>query len=155
MNIPVREMMTTDPAACVPEDNCRTALEIMRRRNCGFIPVVNNMFEKQVVGVVTDRDIALQLGRRDQPPSEVWVGGCMNEEVRTVPPDALLTEAADIMERAAVRRLPVVEDGMLVGVLSLDDIARLARKEWASSGAHLAERQLADILEAISAAQAR
>ena len=149
----VKELMTKDPESCIPEDNCAAALEIMQRRNCGFVPVAESPKMKRVIGVVTDRDIALHLRQVDRAPSEVWVGGCMTQGAKTVSPEASLTEAAAIMEKAAVHRLPVVQDGLLVGVLSLQDIACQARKEWASPEAHVAERQMADIVEAISIAR--
>jgi CBS domain-containing protein len=150
----VRELMTAEPQACAPQDTLAAAGRIMRRRRCGFVPVVDHRATGRVVGVLTDRDIALYLTQADARASEVTVEACMTKEPRTVAPDAELEEAARIMEQHAVHRLPVVEDGKLVGVLSLKDIARAARKEWAGVGPRRAEQQMVDILEAIAAAQA-
>ncbi|MBI2104096.1 MAG: CBS domain-containing protein [Candidatus Omnitrophica bacterium] len=150
----VRELMTPDPEACVPGDTLAVAGELMRRRHCGFAPVVDGRTTNRVVGVLTDRDLALHLTRTDGRPSQVTVEACMTKDPTVIAPDADLTEAAQAMERLAVHRLPVVEHGRLVGVLSLKDIALAARKQWASSGPHVAERQLTDIIEAIAAAQA-
>ena len=54
----VRELMTVDPEACTPQDTLNLAGQIMRRRRCGFVPVVDSRATKQVIGVLTDRDVA-------------------------------------------------------------------------------------------------
>lgn len=149
----VRELMVADPEACSPWDTCDVAGEIMRRRRCGFVPVVESQTTKRVIGVLTDRDIALYLTRANAQANQVPVEACMTKEPRVIAPDADLEDAAKIMEEIAVHRLPVVEDGRLVGVLSLKDIALAARKQWAYSGPHVAERQMTEIIEAIAAAQ--
>jgi CBS domain-containing protein len=149
----VCELMTKDPTACLASDSCAAAVAIMRSRNCGFVPVVDSEAAKRVIGVVTDRDILLHLARTDQRASEGCVDACMTPSPQTIGPHADLLDAATVMERAAVHRLPVVEEGTLVGVLSLKDIARAAKQRWASGGPNIAERQLTDILEAIAEAQ--
>jgi CBS domain-containing protein len=125
----------------------------MAKRECGFLPVVESLSGRRVIGVVTDRDIALALGRQDRRASEVAVESCMTRQPKTATPEADLTDAAQVMEALAIHRLPVVQDGRLVGVLSLKDIALAARRQWARSGPNVAERQLTDILEAIAAAR--
>jgi CBS domain-containing protein len=150
----VRELMTPDPEACLPTESCAAAGAIMARRRCGYVPVVDSQAARRVVGVVTDRDLALHLVRTDRPASQAPVEACMTRKPKTVGPDAELEEAATLMESLAVHRLPVVEGGRLVGVLSLKDIARQARKQWARSGPNVPERQMTEILEAIAAARA-
>ncbi|MBI4597730.1 MAG: CBS domain-containing protein [Candidatus Omnitrophica bacterium] len=150
----VRELMTANPEACCPFDTCDLVGEIMRRRRCGFVPVVDSQTTKQVVGVVTDRDIALFLTKTPTLANQVRVEACMSRDPKVIAPDADLREAAQAMEQCAVHRLPVVDGGRLVGVLSLNDIALAARKEWSRTGVHLAEQQMKDVLEAIAAAQA-
>lgn len=150
----VRDLMTNDPAVCLPEDPCAIAGEIMATRNCGFVPVVDSMERKRVVGVVTDRDLALHLIQAGRPPRELPVEACMTQEPRTISPEAELDEAVQLMETAAVHRLPVVEDGKLVGVLSLRDIACMAHEEHSSSsGLGATERQVAEVVEAIAVAR--
>lgn len=149
----VQELMTKNPEACVAEDSCAAAGEIMRRRNCGFVPVIENARSGKVVGVVTDRDLLLYLIRVNRPASELKVGGCMITPAMTIAPEAELEDAARLMEAAAVHRLPVVEQDRLMGILSLKDIALAARKQWAAAGPHVVERQMADIVEAIAAAR--
>ena len=149
----VRDLMTSNPDTCLPTDTCADAGEAMRRRRCGFVPIVKSRADRWIIGVVTDRDLALYLTSVNRPANEVPLKACMTLEPRTVGPDAELEEAATIMERYAVHRLPVVQDGQLIGVLSLKDIARAAQKEWAHVGPHGTEQQMIDIIEAIAVAQ--
>ncbi len=149
----VREMMTSDPEACAPQDTLDVVGDIMRRRRCGFVPVIDSHTARRVIGVVTDRDVALYLTRMNGPANRVAVDACMTKNPRVIDPEADLTEAAQAMEEMVVHRLPVVEVGKLVGVLSLKDIALQARKEWGRLGTHIVEQQMRDIVEAIAAAQ--
>jgi CBS domain-containing protein len=149
----VRELMTPFPEVCLATDSCAAVGEAMRRRGCGYIPIVESRATQRVIGVVTDRDLALYLVRANQPAGDLTVEACMTKQPRTIAPDAELEEAARIMEELAVHRLPVVQDGRLVGVLSLKDLAMAARRQWATAGPHMVERQLTEIIEAIAAAQ--
>ena len=147
----VRELMTPDPEVCAVTESCAAAGAIMRRRACGFVPIVDDRRTGQVVGVVTDRDLALYLTDTNLPSYLATVRACMRAPVISAAPDDELTEAAAKMEAAKIHRLPVIEQGRLVGVLSLRDIARAARREWSQLGPHLAEQQAIEILEATAA----
>lgn len=147
----VRELMTRDPEACMVTQSCAEAGEIMRRRRCGFVPVLDSWEGQRVIGVVTDRDLALWLTWLDQPASQVPLGMCMTDHPQTIDPDVEFEIASELMQRHAIHRLPVVESGRLVGVLSLQDLALEAKKEWAHVGPHRMEQQIADIVEAIAA----
>lgn len=149
----IREIMTRDPEMCTAEQSCAEAGAVMRRRRCGFVPIVDSPSNRRVVGVVTDRDIALCLTATHRPANEVELARCMTDHAVTIAPDAELEEAARLMETAAIHRLPVVDEGRLVGVLSLKDIALCAQVEWKNAGPHRVEQQLADIIEAIAAAR--
>ena len=149
----VRDLMTAGPALVAQEETLAAAGRVMMQRRCGFLPVVEPGTQR-LVGVVTDRDMFRHLVATDQPASQATVAACMSRKVHTVEAEAELEEAATIMERAAAYRLPVVAAGRVVGVLSLKDIARAARKQAGALGPNPAERQMADILEAIAAAQA-
>ena len=149
----VRELMTPFPEVCLATDSCAAVGEAMRQRGCGYIPIVENRATQRVIGVVTDRDLALYLVRANQPASDLTVAACMTKQPRTISPDAELEEAAKAMESLAVHRLPVVQDGRLIGVLSLKDLAMAAQRQWATAGPHMVERQLMEIIEAIAAAQ--
>lgn len=149
----IRELMTQDPEACLPSETCLTAGRIMARRNCGFVPVVRDRETLQVVGVLTDRDIALHLTRENVPPAQALVRECMTREPKTVPPEGTLEQATELMESAAVHRLPVVEGDRLIGVLALKDIAVFARQGAKLAGDAHAEERVAEIVEAISTAR--
>ena len=149
----IRELMTADPETCLATDSCAAAIEIMRRRNCGFVPIVDSQATKRLNGVVTDRDIALHLGQADDEADAVPVKACMTKNVQSIGPSANLNDAAKLMEQFAVHRLPVVENGRLVGVLSLKDIAVAADKRWAYPESSTAEQKLGEIVEAIASAR--
>ena len=150
----VREVMMDHPEACTPQESCAVAGEIMRQRHCGFLPVVEDYRSRWVVGVLTDRDLALHLARSDRPASEMVVDQCMTRWPKTVSPETELQEASELMEAYGIRRLPVVDNGRLVGVLSVTDIARAARQERIHGHATIAERQLTDLVEGLAAGQA-
>ncbi len=149
----VRDLMTPHPEVCVPTDSCAVAGEIMARRNCGFVPIVEGLITMRVVGVLTDRDLALHLVHAGCPAERISVEVCMTGPAKTISPDADLDEAVRLMESGAIHRLPVVESGRLIGILSLKDIASFARSASALAGAGRVERQVAEIVEAISTAR--
>ena len=149
----VSECMTTDMSVCVAESSCAAAGEIMRQSQRGFIPVVDSLKTKRVIGVVTDRDLMLHLVR--QPTvAHIPVKVCMIKAPMLISADADLEEAIQVMKRTAVGQLPVVEDGILVGVLSLLDIALAVRRQWAYAGQNVTDQQVTEIIEAIAVARA-
>src|SRR3990172_9393944 len=101
----IRECMTANAKACLSEDSCAVAGEIMRRRQCGFLPVVDSQTTKRVTGVVTDRDIMLHLVHLDLPASEVAVKVCMTGVPTMISPEADLEVAVRVMKKEAVDRL--------------------------------------------------
>lgn len=147
----VRELMTADPEACLPTDSCANAAEIMRRRNCGFVPIIDGRQTKRVIGVVTDRDLALYLAEMNKTARHAQARECMVSPVQTVAPDTTLEEAARLMERCAIHRLPVVDNGQLVGILSLKDIAIATDERLGIRGWREAEQAVTEIIEAIAA----
>jgi len=124
------ELMTRNPKTCEPSHDLKCAIRIMKDEDTGIVPVTEGNGEARVVGVVTDRDIALGLGERDARPSEVKVGDLAGRDVVAVSPDADVTEVSRKMQQSQVRRVLVVEDRRLVGIISTADLARAsARKE--------------------------
>jgi CBS domain-containing protein len=121
----VREAMTRNVRSCRPEEGLDKVGEAMIEVDCGVLPVVSR---RQVVGVVTDRDVCLALTRSDRRSSEVTVAEVMSADVAVCLPDDDVHGALATMRRRRVRRLPVVgPENELVGLLSLDDIAVRAR----------------------------
>lgn len=149
----IREFMSTNVKVCVPESSCAKAGEIMRRHQRGFLSIVDSLTTRRVVGMVTDRDIMLHLVHLDLPASEVAVRVCMTAPPTMISAEADLEVAVGVMKKEALYRLPVVDQGRLVGVLSLEDVALAARRQWAYVGAHINEQHVTEILEAIAVAR--
>ncbi|HXJ16788.1 MAG TPA: CBS domain-containing protein [Candidatus Polarisedimenticolia bacterium] len=117
----VRDVMMRTPATCGAETNLGAAVEILWKRNCGFLPVVDT--NGKVIGVVTDRDICMALGTRGRLPGEITVGETISGKVFACRPDDDVRVALGIMGQEKVRRLPVINDeGKVEGILSMDDI---------------------------------
>jgi CBS domain-containing protein len=124
-----RDLMTRDPKTCRVEDSVADAIRIMKAEDCGIVPILEGNGQGRVVGVVTDRDIALALGERDDKPSAVRVRDVMTTQIVQVEPDADIDEVSRRMENAQVRRILVCENGRLLGVIATADLAREARRK--------------------------
>jgi len=119
-----RDLMTSDPTTCRPSDNLKSVISVMRKEDCGMVPITEGNGEQRVTGVATDRDIALALGERDEKPSAVRVSEVMTTKIVSCEPDADVHEVSRKMQEAQVRRILVVEGGRLLGVISTADLAR-------------------------------
>lgn len=125
----VEELMTRAVATVAPEDGLDRAARWMRELDCGCVPVVDRR-SQSLVGIVTDRDACMTALRSDRPLSRLRVDEAMASWVFTCRPGDPIREAERLMGLHQVRRLPVVDGkGRLVGLLSLDDVAREARHE--------------------------
>lgn len=145
----VRELMRTDVRSCSPEDSLAEPARIMWESDCGCVPVVASDGSDRVVGIITDRDIAMSCYTSGQGPSDLQVKQAMATQVRSCRPDDPLSAAERLMQSAQVRRLPVTDaSGRLRGILSLADIAEGARGRGAALGA-VSEEEVARTLEAI------
>ena len=114
----VREVMTRNPRTVAPNDSIQRAASVMKEVDTGFVPIVEN---GQVVGVVTDRDIvirAVATGSYDKPVSEI-----ATRDIAFVAPGDSVGVAEKLMSERQIRRIAVVENGRLVGIVSLGDIA--------------------------------
>lgn len=125
----ISDIMTKDPATVNPETSVREAARIMQREDTGIVPVVDQSSRK-LIGVITDRDIAIRIvadGRdAGSPVSEAMSKGALV----TVEPDANVDDAMERMADEQVRRIPIVDDrGTLIGIVSQADIVRKARDD--------------------------
>jgi len=120
MTLLVRHAMTEAPKTLSPDRNAGDAAGLMAHYDIGSVPVVEG---SQVVGIVTDRDLVVRVVAKRRDPNEVHLDEILTRSVATVSPDAELAQAREVMEREKVRRLPVVKDDAIVGVLSLGDVA--------------------------------
>jgi len=127
----VRDIMTSEELATATLDNTLEEIaNMMRDENVGAIPVLDE--DDNLAGIITDRDIVVRAIAEGQDPCSCTAEEILSEELHTIEPDAALEEAADLMARHKIRRLPVVEDGTIVGIISLGDISVKADDERAA-----------------------
>lgn len=118
-----REIMTPDPESVTQEQPISRAATIMRDRDVGVVPVVDNATSKQLIGVITDRDIAVRHVA-DSHMEDCTVGAHMTRhDIETVNEDDDSSAVLDAMKRREVRRILVTSNGKLVGVIAQADIA--------------------------------
>ena len=124
----VQDMMRKSPRYCTANMNLAEVTERLWSCGCGALPVVDA--GKNVVGIITDRDICVALGTRDRRPSELMVEQAMSREVAICNSTDEIHTALHIMKERKVRRVPVVGNtGQLVGVLCLSDLILQARHD--------------------------
>lgn len=117
----LRELMTKDVSSVSPKDSVQKAANLMKQRNVGCIPVCDE--NKNVKGVVTDRDIALRVIAEGRDPKNLDVSKVMSNDLTVGNAEMSADDAAKAMANSQVRRLPVVENDMLVGMVSVGDLA--------------------------------
>ncbi len=131
-------LMRKAPVSCPVDATVRDALERMFHHGVGVLPVVDG--DGRVVGIATDRDLARAVYERDAAPAEIPLADAMTTPVHTVRPDADLTAARELLREHRIRRLPVVDgEGRLVGILSIDDLARAMARGPLQRAAKLTE----------------
>lgn len=120
-----RDLMTPHPGVVTPHDPLSRAADIMRDYNVGMVPVVNDLLSMRVVGVITDRDIAVRCVA-PRHGGRCTVGAHLTgQPLAAVNPDADVHEVMERMKEHQVRRVLVTEDGRLLGVVSVADLARM------------------------------
>jgi CBS domain-containing protein len=116
----VREVMTQKPVTLQTSDTITAAARTMRDANIGDVVVVEN---GQVCGIVTDRDIVVRALAEGRDPARTSVGDICSRELTTLSPQSAIADAVAVMRDKAIRRLPVVEGGRPVGIITLGDLA--------------------------------
>lgn len=117
----VRDIMTKDVVFADKEDSVLTVAKLMKHHNIGAVPIVENA--EKVLGMVTDRDIVLNMADYNFDPANTFALKLMTDKLYTVKPEADLSSALALMKKQQIRRLPVMENNKLVGMLSIGDIA--------------------------------
>ena len=117
----VKEIMTKDICAVNPNTNLTSVAQTMKTNNIGFICVCDS--NNNLVGVITDRDIVLNCVAAGLDPANCLVSNCMTSGPVSVSPNASLEDCANVMAAEQIRRLPVVDNGKVIGVISLGDLA--------------------------------
>jgi CBS domain-containing protein len=141
-----RDLMTPDPTSCRPTDDLKAVLEVMRKEDCGIVPITEGNGEHRVAGVVTDRDIALALGERDEKPSAVRASEVMTTDIVSCEPDSDIHEVSRKMQEAQVRRILIVDGSRLLGVVSTADLARASTQ----SGKDRVGEEVEKVMERVS-----
>ncbi len=116
----IDQIMTREVDTCPPSATVQQVARLMADRNVGAVPVAE---QSRLVGMVTDRDIAIRVVAAGADPRSERIERYVSRDVQTLPPGASLDEARRLMERHQIRRLPVVDGGRLVGIVSLGDLA--------------------------------
>jgi CBS domain-containing protein len=124
MSKSVRDAMTPAARAASTTASLIDAAQQMKEEDVGSIPVVE---EDRLVGILTDRDIVVRVVAERVDPDSVKVGDVASKELVTVEPEQSLDDALALMAQHRVRRLPVVEEGRLVGMLAQADVAIVAK----------------------------
>lgn len=116
----VSEIMTRSIVSLDSSDSVERAAETMKDHNIGAVPVCSG---DKIIGIVTDRDIALRSVAAGEDPTNQTVRDIMSSNPVTGRPEMNVVDASRIMSERQIRRLPIVDDGNLVGIVSLGDIA--------------------------------
>jgi CBS domain-containing protein len=120
----VSDIMTPSPCCCAPEDSLQAVARLMRENDCGAVPV---MERGRVVGIITDRDLAVRAVAEGRGP-EVRVGDILTSDPTCCNPDDDVRDVERVMADRQVRRVPIVDaDGDCVGIVSQADLARAER----------------------------
>ncbi|MDT0328363.1 CBS domain-containing protein [Nocardiopsis lambiniae] len=118
----ISDVMTAPVRTVAPATSLREVAEIMRDSDLGDVLVAE---EDRLVGIVTDRDVIVRCVAQGGDPADHTAGEICSSEMVTVTPRSDIREAVNTMRQGAVRRLPVVDGGRLVGVVTMGDLARV------------------------------
>ena len=122
-----QDIMTRNPRVVTPETTVREAAKLMESENIGMIPVVSSAGSKNVIGIVTDRDIAIRHVAAGHGSSDCPVSEAMSSNPKTCKTTDSVDDVMKVMGKEQVRRIPIVDErGELVGVVAQADIAREA-----------------------------
>ncbi len=123
------EIMTRKPSTVSPTQSVADAVEIMTSQDCGVVPVIDSTTGNALVGLITDRDIALRAcGEGGSGPSAT-IAEVMTTNIFCVTPQDSIERVREVMTEAGVRRVPVVDENRLVGIISMKDFAQEASSD--------------------------
>jgi CBS domain-containing protein len=117
------EVMTKDPVCCLPADLVTKVAELMKSEHVGSIPVVDNEQTKKLVGIVTDRDLALKIVADKLDAKSTKVEMVMTRKLVTCHAEDDLQKAVDAMSENQLRRIPIVDaDNKILGIIAQADV---------------------------------
>ena len=121
------EVMTKNPVCCLPNDMAAKVAKLMKRENVGSIPVIENEKTRKLVGIVTDRDLALKIVAKGLDAKSTKVEEVMTRKLVTCRAEDDLQKALDAMSGHQLRRIPVVDkDDKILGIIAQADVATRA-----------------------------
>jgi len=119
-----REVMTENPVCSLPTDSVSQAARVMRREDVGAVPVISDEQSRKLIGIVTDRDLAIKVVAESRDPNHTAVGDVMTETIVACRATDNLSSAIKAMEEHQIRRIPVLDgDSRIVGIISQADVA--------------------------------
>ena len=140
-----RDLMTPDPAQVTPSDSLQRVSQLMAEHDCGCIPVVTAADQRVLVGVVTDRDIAIRAVAEGRPGTTP-IGEIMTQNPDCVNPNDDIEQVEKLMADRQIRRVVVVDDtGECVGIIAQADLARASKRSSEPT-----PKEMVDVLEKIS-----
>ena len=118
------EVMTKNPVCCLPSDTVSRVAELMRSKDIGPIPIIDSVQTKKLVGILTDRDLALKIVADGRNPKSTKAEEVMTREVVTCRAEDDLQNALDAMSGHKLRRIPVIDNNSrIVGIIAQADVA--------------------------------
>ena len=140
-----QELMTESPATATVDDTARRVAELMADNDCGCVPIVDAANTRRIVGVITDRDIAVRAVAKGKGP-DTRVRELMTSDPLCCTPDTDVRDLEQMMADRQVRRILIVDESRaIVGIVSQADLARAAER-----GREVTEREIARVVQRIS-----
>lgn len=141
----IKDLMTKNLNVCDAQTSLSSAAMVMWDGDCGILPVVDE--REKVIGVITDRDLAIAMATKNALPADVRVGEISDRgPIATCAPEEDINKALSLMKEKQIRRLPVInEDGRLEGIISINDLIRHCQ----ANSRELSDQAVLDTLKAI------
>ena len=118
------EVMTKNPVCCLPNDSVSKVAQLMKGQDFGSVPIIENEQTKKLVGIVTDRDLALKIVAEGRDPKSTKAEEVMTRKVVTCRAEDDVQKALDAMSEQKLRRIPVVDNNHgIVGIIAQADVA--------------------------------
>jgi len=144
----VSQIMTRNVFTAGPNDTLAKAAQIMWEKDVGCVPIVE---EGRVIGMITDRDICMAAYMRGDSLQTLPISSAMSRQVHACSPKQSLADAEEVFRTRLIRRMPVLDaNGALVGILSLNDLAREAIRQQGRRGRELGGDEVTATLAAVS-----
>jgi CBS domain-containing protein len=120
-----KEVMTRNPACCLPDQKVNEVAQLMKSYDVGSIPIIENRETHELIGILTDRDLAVKVIASGRDPAKTKISEVMKHNPFTCLESDDIQKALDVMASRQVRRIPVIDQSRrIVGIIAQGDIAR-------------------------------